>query len=118
MPRPDGAAHVVLPYAFDTNDMQFQHTQRFVRASDFSGYVNDAFDWLWREGAEQPKMMSIGLHLRMLGRPARMWALEQILQHITSKGGVWIARRDEIARHWLTTRAGALSAIPNAMAPS
>ena len=99
--RPDGADHVALPYAFDTNDMQFQHTHRFVQASDFSGYVNDAFDWLWREGEQQPKMMSVGLHLRMLGRPARMWALERILEHITSKGSVWIARRDQIARHWL-----------------
>jgi peptidoglycan/xylan/chitin deacetylase (PgdA/CDA1 family) len=93
--------HVVLPYAFDTNDMQFQHADRFARAGDFSGYVIDAFEWLWREGEKHPKMMSIGLHLRMLGRPARMWALEHILQHLCSKTQVWIARRDEIARHWL-----------------
>lgn len=99
---PNNKSHVVLPYAFDTNDMQFQHTHRFVRAQDFSGYVNDAFDWLWREGESVPKMMSIGLHLRMLGRPARMWALEQMLQHMQSKGQVWFARRDEIARHWLS----------------
>ena len=99
--RPDGGPHVLLPYAFDTNDMQFQHTQRFVRADDFAGYVIDAFDWLWREGAEQPRMMSIGLHLRMLARPARMWALERILQHMRDRGQVWIARRDAIARHWL-----------------
>lgn len=93
--------HVILPYAFDTNDMHFQHTHRFVRADDFAGYVTDAFDWLWREGQNRPKMLSIGLHLRMLGRPARMWALERILQHITRHEHVWIARRDEIARHWL-----------------
>ncbi len=101
LPTPEGGRHVVLPYAFDTNDMQFQHTQRFVRAQDFSGYVNDAFDWLWREGETAPRMMSVGLHLRMLGRPARMWALEQMLQHMTSRGQVWFARRDAIARHWL-----------------
>ena len=98
---PGTRKHVVLPYAFDTNDMQFQHTHRFVRAHDFSGYVNDAFDWLWREGETTPRMMSVGLHLRMLGRPGRMWALEEMLKHMQSKGQVWIARRDEIARHWL-----------------
>ena len=98
---PGNREHVVLPYAFDTNDMQFQHTHRFVRAHDFSGYVNDAFDWLWREGETTPRMMSVGLHLRMLGRPGRMWALEEMLKHMQSKGQVWIARRDEIARHWL-----------------
>lgn len=96
-----GRRHVLLPYAFDTNDMHFQHTHRFVRAADFAGYVNDAFDWLWREGATQPKMMSIGLHLRMLGRPGRIAALESILAHLRSHDGVWIARRDQIARHWL-----------------
>lgn len=94
-------AHVILPYAFDTNDMQFQHTHRFVRAQDFSGYVNDAFDWLWEEGATHPKMMSVGLHLRMLARPARMWALLHMIEHMQEKGQVWFARRDQIAQHWL-----------------
>ena len=103
--RPGQRPYVVLPYAFDTNDMQFQHTHRFVRATDFSGYVNDAFDWLWREGAVAPKMMSVGLHLRMLGRPGRMAALEHILEHMLGRGDVWIARRDAIARHWLGTAA-------------
>jgi len=93
--------HVVLPYAFDTNDMQFQNTHRFVRAADFSGYVLDAFDWLWREGVHAPKMMSVGLHLRMLGRPGRMQALRDMLDAMTRRPGVWIARRDAIARHWL-----------------
>lgn len=93
--------HVVLPYAFDTNDMQFFNGGRFVRAADFSGYVLDAFDWLWREGAHAPKMMSIGLHLRMIGRPGRIAGLEQVLAEITRRPGVWIARRDAIARHWL-----------------
>jgi allantoinase len=96
-----GHRHIILPYAFDTNDMHFQHTHRFVRADDFAGYVIDAFDWLWREGETQPKMLSIGLHLRMLGRPARMWALERILAHLAKHDAVWIARRDQIAQHWL-----------------
>ncbi len=94
--------YVLLPYAFDTNDMQFQHTHRFVRAADFSGYVLDAFDWLWREGAHAPKMMSVGLHLRMLGRPGRIAALEQMLTEMRARPGTWIARRDDIARHWLS----------------
>jgi len=93
--------HVVLPYAFDTNDMQFQNTNRFRGASDFADYVLEAFDWLHREGASAPKMMSIGLHLRMIGRPGRIGALDRILAAMRAKGGVWIARRDAIARHWL-----------------
>ena len=93
--------HLVLPYAFDTNDMQFQHTQRFDTAASFAEYVCDAADWLAHEGAHAPRMLSVGLHLRMIGRPARMKALEQILQHLHAKQGVWIATRAQIARHWL-----------------
>ena len=61
----------------------------------------DAFDWLHREGAHAPKMMSIGLHLRMIGRPGRIAALDSVLSHIRQTGDVWIARRVDIARHWL-----------------
>ena len=68
---------------------------------DLLGYVLDAFDWLWREGAHAPKMMSIGLHLRMLGRSGRMQALVDMLAAMTRRPGVWIARRNEIARHWV-----------------
>jgi allantoinase len=93
--------HIVLPYAFDTNDMQFQNTNRFRGAADFADYVLEAFDWLHREGETAPKMMSVGLHLRMIGRPGRIGALDRILKAMRAKGGVWIARRDEIARHWL-----------------
>jgi peptidoglycan/xylan/chitin deacetylase (PgdA/CDA1 family) len=96
-----GRRHVVLPYAFDTNDMQFLNTNRFSRASDFADYVLDAFDWLHREGAHAPKMMSVGLHLRMIGRPGRISALDRILSGMRNRGGVWIARREDIARHWL-----------------
>lgn len=101
-----GRWHLVLPYAFDTNDMHFQQTQRFRGAADFAGYVIEAFDWLHREGGHAPKMMSIGLHLRMIGRPGRIGALERILAHMADKGGVWIARRADIARHWLALHAG------------
>jgi hypothetical protein len=99
--RAAGGRHVVLPYAFDTNDMHFQHTQRFRGAADFADYVTEAFDWLHREGAHAPKMMSIGLHLRMIGRPGRIGALERVLAHMADTRGVWIARRVDIARHWL-----------------
>ena len=102
----DGRRHLVLPYAFDTNDMQFQHTQRFDTAASFAEYVCDAADWLAREGAHAPRMLSVGLHLRMIGRPARMKALEQILQHLRAKQGVWIATRAQIARHWLASYGG------------
>ena len=103
--------HLVLPYAFDTNDMQFQNTQRFDTAASFSTYVCDAFDWLEREGASTPRMLSIGLHLRMIGRPGRMKALASILEHVANakhSGGTtsaWIATREQIARHWIDNTA-------------
>jgi allantoinase len=97
-----GRAHVVIPYSFDTNDMHFhQGHQRFVTSGDFAEYVNDAFDALWREGASAPKMLSIGLHLRMIGRPGRIRGLERVLEHMRDTGAVWFARRDAIARHWI-----------------
>lgn len=98
--RISGRRHLVIPYAFDTNDMHFQHTGRF-RGDDFADYVIDAYDWLAREGEDAPKMMSIGLHLRMIGRPGRIGALERILRHVTASDAAWIATRAEIARHWL-----------------
>ncbi len=97
--------HLVLPYAFDTNDMQFQHTHRFVTAGDFAEYVCDAFDWLAREGEAKPRMLSIGLHPRMIGRPGRIGALERILDHMKASGGAWIASRAAIARHWIAASA-------------
>jgi peptidoglycan/xylan/chitin deacetylase (PgdA/CDA1 family) len=96
-----GRRHLVLPYAFDTNDMQFLHTQRFATAAQFAEYCCDAYDWLWTEGEHAPRMMSIGLHLRMIGRPARMKALDQILRHVHARPGAWVATREQIARHWL-----------------
>ncbi len=95
-----GRSHIVLPYAFDTNDMRFEPGSGFVFANDFSHYCIDAFDQLWHEGAETPKMMSVGLHLRIIGRPARIAGLEKLLTHMKNKGGVWFARREQIARHW------------------
>ncbi len=96
-----GTRHVVVPYSFDTNDMRFGPGGGFVLASDFSTYVIDAIDWLLREGQTAPKMLSVGLHLRIIGRPARIGALERILDHARERGSVWIATRADIARHWL-----------------
>jgi peptidoglycan/xylan/chitin deacetylase (PgdA/CDA1 family) len=94
--------HLVMPYSFDTNDMHFhQGRQKFVTAGHFAEYVIDAFDCLWREGAYAPKFMSIGLHLRMIGRPGRIAGLARVLAHMRNKGHAWIARRDAIARHWI-----------------
>lgn len=97
----DGRRHLVLPYAFDSNDMQFQHTQRFDTGRAFAEYVCDAIDWLAREGERQPRMLSVGLHLRMIGRAGRIGALERILAHLQRRGDCWVATREQIARHWL-----------------
>jgi peptidoglycan/xylan/chitin deacetylase (PgdA/CDA1 family) len=95
--------HVILPYAFDTNDMRFSPGGGFVQAEDFGRYCMGAFDWLLREGRRAPRMMSVGLHLRIIGRPGRMRGLEMLLEHVARAGGdaVWVARRADIARHWL-----------------
>jgi allantoinase len=100
--RVAGRPHVILPYAFDTNDMRFAPGQGFVQAEDFSNYCIGAFDWLLREGQAAPRMMSVGLHLRTIGRPGRIRGLERLLEHVTQAPGVWIARRMDIARHWRT----------------
>lgn len=92
--------HVVLPYAFDTNDMRFFNRGGFVFAEDFSRYCIAAFNRLLAESAHAPRMLSIGLHTRIIGRPARIGGLEQFLDHALARPGVWFARRDQIAHHW------------------
>jgi peptidoglycan/xylan/chitin deacetylase (PgdA/CDA1 family) len=92
--------HVVLPYAFDTNDMRFFNRGGFTFGSDFARYCIDAFDRLYLEGATAPRMLSIGLHTRIVGRPARIGGLEAFLDHALSREGVWFATRAEIARAW------------------
>jgi peptidoglycan/xylan/chitin deacetylase (PgdA/CDA1 family) len=99
--RPDGGRHVILPYAFDTNDMRFAPGGGFVQARDFSEYCIGAMDWLLRGRDGAPRMLSIGLHLRIIARPARMPGLEAVLEHATRTPGIWIARRRDIATHWL-----------------
>ena len=93
--------HLVLPYAFDTNDMRFFDRHAFVSGQDFAAYCIDAYDWLWREGAHKPVMLSIGLHTRIIGRAARIAGLATLMRHIKNRGGAWCATREDIARHWL-----------------
>ena len=95
-----GKPHLVIPYGFDTNDMRFFDSHAFVRGSDFADYTIDAFEWLKAESAHAPRLLSIGLHTRIIGRPARIGGLDKLLAHMQSSGGAWFARREDIARHW------------------
>ena len=92
---------LVVPYTLDTNDMRFAAAQGFNSGDQYFAYLRDAFDVLYEEGEHAPKMLSIGLHCRIVGRPARMAALERFIQHVKSHDKVWIARRIDIARHWM-----------------
>ena len=100
--RTDGIAvpRLVVPYALDTNDMRFSMPQGFAQADDFFTYLRDSFNLLYAEGAERPKMLSIGMHCRLVGRPGRMVALQRFLDHVQKHDQVWICRRIDIARHW------------------
>ncbi len=93
--------HLVLPYALDSNDMRFATAQGFNSGDDFYSYLRDAFDVLYTEGLESPKMFSIGMHCRLLGRPGRFRALQRFLDYIEKHDRVWICRRSDIARHWI-----------------
>jgi len=92
--------HLVVPYTLDTNDMRFALPQGFATGDDFFNYLRDSFDVLWAEGDESPKMLSIGMHCRLLGRPGRFRALQRFLDHIESHDRVWVCKRSDIARHW------------------
>jgi peptidoglycan/xylan/chitin deacetylase (PgdA/CDA1 family) len=100
--KSDGASvpHLVVPYTLDTNDMRFSLPQGFSHADPFFQYLRDSFDVLYAEGAEAPKMLSIGMHCRLLGRPGRFVALQRFLDHIARHDRVWVCRRIDIARHW------------------
>lgn len=97
----DGKAHLVVPYTLDCNDMRFATLAGFSTGDEFFDYLRDAFDVLYREGERRPKMMSVGLHCRLAGRPARTAALERFLDHVQRHEKVWICRRVDIARHWI-----------------
>ncbi|MCG2591906.1 allantoinase PuuE [Ramlibacter sp. XY19] len=91
---------LIVPYTLDTNDMRFALPQGFSHADPFFDYLRDSFDVLYAEGDEAPKMMSIGMHCRLLGRPGRFIALQRFLDHIAKHDRVWVCRRIDIARHW------------------
>jgi len=93
--------HLVIPYAFDTNDMRFAAAPGFVTGDDFFAYLRDTFDLLYAEGARAPKMMSVGLHTRLVGRPGRAAGLARFLDHVARHEALWICRRVDIARHWM-----------------
>ena len=92
--------HLVVPYTLDANDMRFSLPQGFVQADDFFIYLRDTFDALYAEGQELPKMMSVGMHCRLLGRPGRIVAVQKFLDHVARHDRVWVCRRIDIARHW------------------
>lgn len=93
---------LMVPYTLDTNDMRFASPQGFNTGNDFYEYLKDAFDVLYEEGETQPKMLSIGLHCRIIGRPARLKSLERFIQHALSHSDVWVCTRQQIAEHWQT----------------
>ena len=96
-----GTPHLVVPYTLDNNDMKFGGYQGFNSGEQFFAYLRDAFDVLHAEGAHTPRMMSVGLHMRLVGRPGRFAALQRFLDHVQRHPDVWICRRIDIARHWV-----------------
>jgi allantoinase len=96
--------HLVVPYTLDANDMRFATPQGFNTGEQFFQYLKDAFDVLYAEGDEAPKMMSIGMHCRLIGRPGRMKSLQRFLDYVQGHERVWICKRIDIARHWMATQ--------------
>ena len=97
-----GKPHLVVPYTLDVNDMRFSTAQGFNSGTQFLQYLKDSFDVLYEQGADTPRMMSVGLHCRISGRPGRYAALEAFLRYARSHDDVWFCRRIDIARHWHT----------------
>jgi allantoinase len=98
---PGAPTHLIIPYTLVNNDARYLLPHGFACGDDFFRLLKDAFDFLWREGARHPKMMSVGLHGRISGHPARAMALARFLDYLQGHDWVWICRREEIARHWL-----------------
>lgn len=95
--------HLIVPYTLDANDMRFATAQGFNTAEQFYTYLKDSFDVLYEEGETAPKMMSIGMHCRLLGRPGRFRALQRFLDYVQQFDDAWICRRQDIAEHWART---------------
>lgn len=101
--RVAGHDHLIVPYTLDNNDSRMTRAQGFDLGEHFLTYCRDAFDWLYRMGQEgRPRMMSIGLHNRLIGRPGRIGALARLLDHIQSHDGVWLCNRTAVAQHWIS----------------
>lgn len=96
----DGKRHLVVPYTLDANDMRFATPQGFNSGDQFFTYLKDSFDVLYQESSVTPRMMSVGLHCRLAGRPGRIRSLENFINHAQAHSGVWFCRRIDIARHW------------------
>jgi len=92
---------LIVPYTLDANDMRFATPQGFNAGDQFFAYLKDSFDVLYAEGETAPKMMSVGLHCRLAGRPGRAAALARFLDYVATHERVWVARRIDIARHWI-----------------
>lgn len=95
--------HLVVPYTLDVNDMRFVTASGFANGEQFFTYLKDAFDCLYEEGQRAPRMMSVGLHGRIVGRPGRIQGLEKFMQYVKAREDVWVCRRIDLARHWLKT---------------
>jgi allantoinase len=108
--KTDGTSvpHLIVPYTLDSNDMRFASPQGFNTGDHFFQYLKDAFDVLYAEGEEAPKMLSVGMHCRLLGRPGRMRGLQKFLDYIESHDRVWVCRRIDVAKHWLKVHPQAL----------
>jgi putative urate catabolism protein len=104
--------HVIVPYTLDANDMRFINPQGFPNGEAFFGYLRDSFEVLYAEGATAPKMMTVGLHCRLTGRPGRTAGLMRFLDHIAAHDRVWVATRRDIARHWAREHAALAAAAP------
>ena len=96
-----GKPQLIVPYTLDANDMRFATAQGFHSGDQFYTYLKDTFDTLYTEGKTTPRMMSVGLHCRLIGRPGRIASLERFMKYVRRKSKVWCARRIDIARHWL-----------------
>ncbi len=92
--------HLIVPYTLDSNDMRFASPQGFNTSEHFFQYLKDSFDVLYAEGEDSPKMLSVGMHCRLLGRPGRLRALQRFLDYIEGHDRVWVCRRVDIAKHW------------------
>lgn len=96
-----GQPHLVVPYSLDTNDSRFARSEGYQLADEFFQYLKDTFDCLYSEGETIPKMMTVGLHARLVGRPGRIRSISNFLDYIMDYDNIWICKRGDIARHWI-----------------